>query len=286
MSDTTAQAAAQDPTDIVAAALAAGNDEGTSNTAPVVDEVKLSPAWDEVLAIIPDSLAEMLRPKFKAFDAGVTKKLEETRAEYAPLEALKEFQIYDPQELQAGVVIMQRLQENPEEVVKALQEAYGLSRAEAQQAVAEVVAPATTEDDEFKDPRVDALTEQLAQLAAIIEQDQTTKQQAEQTDTITKYMTSLHERFDKNGFFDENYVLALMSQKVSGEVAVQQYQAQLAEAVKAQTAAITPPPAPVVMGGSGGSAPLALDKPVSELNSSQTKTLVADLLAAAAKQAE
>lgn len=213
------------------------------------------PAWQEVLDSLPEELQGLVKPKLEAWDQGVQKKLQEVHAKYDPYKTLVE-QGVDPKFVEGAMHLAQQIQQNPAAVIEQANTAFNLGYVKT-----DPNAPKPEEEEEYEydgtditqHPAFKQITEQLTQL----QQGYTTREQAEaEADAQAEYeaqLEALHTDAQGNRVeFNDLYVTALVSQGVTPEEAVNQYQQMLtAEVGKVATPPVTKDQPPVVLGGAG-----------------------------------
>lgn len=233
----------------------------------------LNPAWNDVLSVLPEQFHSVVTPHFSKWDSEAQKRVE------AANNSLKEFEDYKPfvehgiskDELEQGLRLMYEINNNPQNVYEALANAYNFGQAPGTSS--EEVD--TEEDDDPPipdDPRYNQLQQGLELVSKIVLNDAKAKQDAQADMELNRELDSLTEKF---GEYDLDYVLTKMMNGMSGEDAVQAYQKL-----------VTPKPfAPTILGNSAGGSGLpsnAIDP--TKLSGKETRNLVAEMLAAAAKQ--
>lgn len=243
------------------------------------------PAWQEILSAVPEEYHEMLTPKLKEWDAGVTRRFQEIHSQYEPLKVFEPIaEDIDADTLSSALGLFQAVNTNPEEVYRALGAAYGFA--------SEQESSDDDEDDYSQLPPHIArqLEEQQRAIEALSEFAQTTQltsvQQQEQ-EALNDYLGQLQDAY---GDFDEDYVLTKMAAGVDGEVAVRQYfeiappvGGSQSQGQQTRGSAVTPPQ---VLGSSGvgsGGVPSTSVSPA-KLGRAETKSLVEEILRASASQ--
>lgn len=235
------------------------------------------PAWQEILSAVPEELHEALTPKLKEWDAGVTRRFQEIHSQYEPLKAFEPIieDGFDPDSLSQAVGLYQALNTDPEQVYRALGEAYGF-------AVEQESADEYDDDDESDIPPhvMEQLQRQeraIEAMAEQLQQQQQTVVQSEEEAMFDAYIEQLHSEY---GEFDEDYVYTKMANGMDGELAVRQYQ----DLVPPQVQQTQRTPAPKVLGASGvGSGGIPTSSPeVTHLSDQDTRRLVEETLRASA----
>lgn len=228
-----------------------------------------NPAWNDVLSVLPEQFHPVVTPHFSKWDSAAQQKIE------AANNSLKEFEAYKPfvehgissDELEQGIRLMYEINTNPQNVYKALADAYNFDQANAASEVED------GEEDEAtavaEDPRYNQLQQGLELVSKIVLNDAKAKQDAQMDAELNNELSSLTEKY---GEYDMDYVLTKMLNGLSGEDAVQAYQKL-----------VTPKPfAPTILGNSAGGSGLpsnAIDP--TKLSGKETRNLVAEMLAAA-----
>jgi hypothetical protein len=236
-----------------------------------------NPAWDDVLGVLPDEFHPVVTKHFADWDRSAQTRIEQANQTAKQYEAYKDFvdNGIGAEELGQGLQLMYQINNNPGDVVKALQEAYGLTEAQAEQLVDE-----EGDEDETPDPygpRLDQLQQGFDLVAQTILSQHQEKVNAEAEQQLEHEITAATE---KHGPFDVNYVLSLMAvdpENVTMDKAIGAYQ-QLTQNILQQNPR---PFAPQVMGNSAGGAGLpsqAIDP--TKLDDKGRRGLVAQMLAA------
>ena len=236
-----------------------------------------NPAWNDVLSVLPEQFHQVVTPHFQKWDQAAQSKIEQAN------NALKQFEDFKPfvehginrEEIEQGLRIMWEINNNPENVYKALAEAYKFGQAP-------VADPNTNADDDDDDdtpygidPEISSKLEQqegiLQAVAQIVLNDAQAKEAAKADQALDNELSALKEA---HGDYDEDYVLTKMLSGMSGEDAVKSYQ----ELVQR----ISPKPfAPNVLGAnSGGSGVPSQAIDPTKLSGKETRNLVAQMLAA------
>lgn len=230
------------------------------------------PAWQEILNEIPEEYHAFIKPKLQAWDAGVQKKIEDTRAEFADLEAFKFLVDNDinPEYVQQSIYLADQLQADPKKLVTQVNEAWQLGYNLDAEAPKTPPAGEGTEDnlldlgdgtqvDITKHPKFAEIEAQLNALQSAHETAQQAEQESADLQAFETYLNGLEQSTkEKNLPFDKTFVTALISQGVDGEEAVKQFHTLIASAgvqlpngednTQQQT---KQDPPPVVMGTAG-----------------------------------
>jgi len=234
-----------------------------------------NPAWNDVLSVLPEQFHQVVTPHFQKWDDSANQRIESVNSQ------LKEFESYKPfaehgitsDEIEQGLRLMYEINNNPQNVYNALQNAYNFNQQQA-------AANEETETDEDNPAGLPPeVMEKLSQhdgllqaVSQIVLNDAKAKQDA-QADVALE--TELSQLKEAHGEYDEDYVLTKMMSGMSGEDAVKSYQALVQS--------LAPKPfAPNVLGnssGSGAGLPSNAIDPT-KLSGKDTRNLVAQMLAA------
>lgn len=244
-------------------------DEGGNSPGP-------NPAWNEVLDILPEQFHSVVTPHFQKWDQSAQSRIEQAN------ESLKEYESYKPyiehgisnEEIEQGLRLMYEINNNPQNVYSALAEAYKFGQTPG---VGTDPNPDDNESDEGaplseEDPRFNQLQQGLELVSKIVLNDAQAKQAATADAELSKELDKLRTDF---GEYDDDYVLTKMMNGMSGEDAVKAYQKLVAPKQFA--------PNLLGNGGSGSGLPSNAIDPT-KLSGKETRNLVAEMLASAAKQ--
>ena len=212
--------------------------EGTGGT---------NPAWNDFLEVVPSSLHSQVTPVLSKWDQGVQQKIQQVHSQYEPFKPFLE-QGVQPDQLEYGLNLLNAIENNPQEVLKALQEFVG---SEEQQGQEDQPPPDGSEDlPEFlQHPEIKKMQEMVNTMAHFLVQQRQTQQEAQESEELEQTLNSLREQ---HGDFDEEWVLSryLNDDKMTDiEQAVQAYR-ELESSILAKQRQ----PGPKIL-GSGGSVP-------------------------------
>ena len=142
-------------------------------TPPVDQQPSENPAWSEYLTDIPEGYKGLVSDKFREWDSNVTKRFQEIHNQYEPLKAYQSFaqNSVDPEMLQAGLALFQRLQADPQAFYQQLGEHFGLTPQQAQEAMEEA-EDEESQDRVVSDPRVDQIEQMQKQMYEMFQQQQ------------------------------------------------------------------------------------------------------------------
>lgn len=246
-----------------------GGDSGGSGQGGSGEGV--NPAWNDLLGIIPQELHNQVTPHLRNWDQGVNQRFQGIQEQYKPYKSFVDGNIR-PEDLQMGYGLVQALNEDPARVYQAIAEHYGLSQGAAEEETAEEESGLPPEVMQ-KLQAFEQFQEQVSRLL-VGQREQELAKTAE--DALDKELSDLAGKF---GDFDEQIVLPLMQNGLSGEQAVQRYFQIMDElATKASR-----PQVPRIIGSNGGGIPQGGVDPV-KLPSNDVKKLVAQQLLASRQQ--
>lgn len=215
-------------------------------------EVKLNPAWNELLEVVPSQLHSQVLPHLKNWDRNYQQGIDKVHSQYEPYKNYLENKV-SPEQIDYAMNVVRAVEERPEEMVKALQAYMGISKSEAEEVVAasEGTGEVDTEIPEelFTHPKFQQMEQTLQSVAQYLVQQQQTLANEQEDQKLTKELADLK---TAHGEFDEEYVLtkALADPNKPLETHVKEYQSRISEALAAKQRT----PGPKVL-GNGGSAP-------------------------------
>lgn len=256
----------------------------TGATEPVIPQGQEgtgdNPAWQEFLEKMPEGFRNVAKPYLQEWDSNVQKRIQTLHDEYAPYKPLKEAGIDGDSSVQA-VQLLRALEADPVATIKAIQEAYGLTPAEAQQVAAavapEVVTPPATPEGtpgewvippEFK-AQFDKLNETQAIMAKHLIQEQQAKIDAKNQQDLETYLAGIVKEYptlpaDKLA----RYVTTQLANGIDGNDAAKEFADMIGTSV---AAAVAPGnSAPVVL-GAGGSLPSNQTDPLEGVKTSEDR---------------
>lgn len=250
-----------------------GGVQGTETGEGGNDSPGLNPAWGEALGAIPEGYHETLTNHFRKWDQDAQSRITSVNEQLKSYEPYKDFvdNGISAEDLVQGYQLMYQLNQNPQEFHKALAEAYGLGSGEPVNegdGEGEEIDPSQN----FQDPRVDQLQQNLDLVAQTILQQQQTEIASQADAQLDAELNALKEKFPN---FDEGYVLSLVANGATMEEAATQYEA-LTQSILQQNPR---PFAPTVMGNSGGGSGLpsqAIDP--TTLTDKDRRNLVAEMV--------
>lgn len=228
--------------------------------------------WADYVKDLPASVVPLVEPIFKKWDGDVTQRFQTVHSDYEPLKPFRQIvdNGWDFNDVQQALVLAQQLNENPQAVYNALQEAYGYG-AEQGQSDDENVG---FSDPEYVDPNLQRYMEMTETMAQLLTQQQQSEQQAREDAELDQTLTALAE---KHGQFDPEYVMTKVYAGNTWEQAIEAYQGLI------NNVAANRPAAPPVIMGSGGGLPSQVVNPAS-MSDKDRKALITQMLAQAAQQ--
>lgn len=200
------------------------------------------PAWQEILKDIPPEYHAFIKPKLAEWDAGVQKKIEDTRAEFSDLLEFKNLvdNNISPEYVEQAIALADQLQADPKKVVEQVNEAWKLGFVDSTQITTPPSAGDGTEDnllgldneiDITKHPKWAEMESKLNELETAHQTASEAEEEAANLKAFETYLTGLKEEtLAKNLPFDETFVTALIAQGVDGEEAVKQFHTIIASA--------------------------------------------------------
>lgn len=236
-----------------------------------------NPAWDEVLSVLPEQFHSVVTPHFQKWDQAANQRVESVNSQLAQFEAYKPYVEHgiNSDELEQGLRLLYEINNNPQNVYQALQNAYnfGQQQTESQETEGEEENPLNSLPPEIME-KLQSHDGMLNAVAQIVLNDAQAKEDAAADSALEKELSDLKAA---HGEYDEDYVLAKMQLGMSGEDAVKSYQALVQR--------ITPQPfAPTLLGSSGGNGVPSNAIDPTKLSGKETRNLVAEMLAAAQRQ--
>ena len=246
----------------------------TPTETPVVEEDALHPSWSELMGALPSSLHSTVTPYLKNRDKNYQDGINKVHSQYADYKPLIENKV--PRErIDYALQVAQAIEERPADIIKALQEFTGMSKAEATEVVNGEPGQVETElpDELLQHPKFQEMERMLQTVAQHLVTQKQTEEQAKQDEQLTKDLETLRE---SKGDFDEEVVLtyAYMNPEKSLEEAVDWAKSKITAALETQRR-----PAPRVLGQGGGTVNSQIT-PDQMKNPQDRKAVIAQMLAA------
>lgn len=227
----------------------------------------INPAWEDLLGVVPSQLHSQVTPHLSKWDQNFQSKINEVHSQYEPWKKYQEGGV-SPDDVDYALGLLNALSENPQEVIKALQEWVGAENPEQQGQLNQTPQNQNLEDDPIlSHPKVQEMQEALNTMAQIILSGREKEQQAAADAELESDLEALKEQY---GEFDEELVLALATQGDEFDYAA------LENAVKTvqERTKVVRQPGPPVLGG-GAAIPAEVPKPQ---NDAERRQLVANML--------
>lgn len=238
--------------------------EGTGN----------NPAWNDFLEVVPSQLHSQVTPVLSKWDQGVQQKINQVHSQYEPYKPFLEEKIA-PDQINYALSVIQAIENNPKEVLQALQAYIGEDEnAEQGQNNQQPGDGSTDTPDWLNHPEFKKINDMVTSMAQIMVQQRQTETQAQEDARIEGELKTLKE---KHGDFDEQWVLTkALADDGDLDKAVQAYKQFETSVLEKQRQ-----PGPKVL-GAGGSVP----NPTSTkgMDSKDRRSIVQQMLANAAQQ--
>jgi len=258
-------------------------DQGQSQQQPAQgqqEEVKLNPAWSNLLSRVPQGLHQQIIPELRQWDQNYDQGIQKVHSQYAAYKPFVEQQI-DPSALNEGYLIRQALEENPMAVVQAMIQHYQL-QLPTEQGQPNPDEESNDEDEALFDvtqhpefQRMKQMVELMGQHTLMSTQQQ---QEAQEDAALDQLFTQAQE---KHGDFDEDWVLKTLyfggvenptEQDIDNAIA--SYQEHVNNIV--QNYRSPSQNAPVIMGGGGGLP--SQQTPVGQMTGKDRRALIVQTL--------
>lgn len=252
--------------------------------------------WEGILNKIPTALHDVVKPALQEWDQGVNKRFQELAEEWAPFKEFRESKV-DPQYIKNALSFAQAFESDPTGVLKNANETYNLGFADPEeynrlQSELESLSDDDPDlDDDFDedddemvdlstDPNIKAIQDQISQLTQSV-QSITTDTEAQKHE---KYLDTL---LSDKPHVNRTFITALMTQGLTGEQAIDEYNKALASSVTPPQDGTTPPvgtpSAPVIMGpdGTAGAGTGTKEIDFGKMGTTDVNDMVAQMLQAA-----
>ncbi|HEY9658391.1 MAG TPA: hypothetical protein V6C65_08060, partial [Allocoleopsis sp.] len=170
----------------------------------------INPAWNEVIGVIPPQLHSQIIPHFQKWDQNFQTKINEVHSQYEPWKQFIDNGV-EPSDVDYALGLLNALSENPQEVIKALNEWAGTGNPTEQQGQFNQTQQPGQENDDpiLSHPKVQEMQKGLETLAQIILSQREQEQQSAADQELENDLKALK---DAHGEFDEEIVLALAMQ--------------------------------------------------------------------------
>lgn len=230
----------------------------------------INPAWEELLGVVPSQLHSQVTPHLSKWDQNFQSKINEVHSQYEPWKKYHEGGV-SPDDVDYALGLLNALSENPNEVIKALNEWVGTENPEQQGQLNQTQPQQFDQNGEddpiLSHPKFKEMEQAVNTMAQIILSQRESEQQAAADEELENDLQTLK---DEMGDFDEDLVLALASQ---GEDFTYDDLKKAVETVQAKTKVVRQPGPPVL--GGGAAIPAEVPKPS---NDAERRQLVANML--------
>lgn len=262
---------------------AAATDSDTTDDSNEGSAPSVIPQWKPILDAVPAEYHDALLPTLQEWDANVSRRFQKIHDEVEPY---KQFDEYDPATVKEAVDVYTQLLNDPAATWETIGKAFGLSPQVSSQ------SDSSSDDEDFDGLELpDALRARLAKLddhdrvLDLVTTELLSRRQAEEEAredaALEAYLGELQEQY---GDYDVDYVVGLLGVGVSGEEAMERWQAIAGKGSGTPTPTPTPRPAPKVMSSSGGVPAESSGPDLSKLSNQDTKALVENILRLAAQE--
>jgi hypothetical protein len=262
---------------------AAATDSDTTDDSNEGSAPSVIPQWKPILDAVPAEYHDALLPTLQEWDANVSRRFQKIHDEVEPY---KQFDEYDPATVKEAVDVYTQLLNDPAATWETIGKAFGLSPQVSSQ------SDSSSVDEDFDGLELpDALRARLAKLddhdrvLDLVTTELLSRRQAEEEAredaALEAYLGELQEQY---GDYDVDYVVGLLGVGVSGEEAMERWQAISGQSSGTSTSNPTPRPAPKVMSSSGGVPAESSGPDLSKLSNQDTKALVENILRLAAQE--
>lgn len=235
------------------------------------DQPKLNPAWEALLAKIPQEFHNQILPDLKSWEQGVQQRFQEIHTQYEEYKKFKPFidNNVDADYAIQAVTLADELQRDPGTLISKVNEAWNLGFISKEEAEKLTAGDSTDDSSDFlgdedelmKNPKFKAMYDTVQAIQQETEQQRIQREEEEALNEFQAELDALEEKYTKptDGSdplpFHRTFVTALISQGIDGDEAVKQYHQLLAMNAKPDTSTTTTDSndsgAPVVMGNGG-----------------------------------
>lgn len=211
-------------------------------------EVKLNPAWNPLLEVVPSQLHSQVMPHLKEWDRNFQKKVEGLHEQYRPYKSYLENQV-TPDQINYGLNLLRAVEERPGDVMNAIKQYAkdnNITIEEAAQEVAEEIEGSENEEENAYEAKLAELAKQQEVIAQFLVQQKQTEESAAEDARLTEELAGLQK---EHGDFDEEWVLTKVvnNPDMSLGDAVKSYKEFVNSVIASQRK-----PGPRVMSGGGG----------------------------------
>jgi hypothetical protein len=243
--------------------------EGSESTG----EVSINPAWNDALSVIPTELHSQVTPYFQKWDQNYQSGIQKVHSQYESFKPYVE-QGLSSEQINYALSIMDAIENQPQEVLTALQAYMGLDEEQGQED-----QPTDFDDDTpeyLKDPEITRMREMVDTMAELLVQQ---RQQEVDAQEDTRLESELAKATETHGEFNEEWVIRAMlaDENLSVDDAVKQFKALETSILQKQRQ-----PGPKILGAGGSVPSQALDP--KKLGPQEKRALMVQMLQQNAQQ--
>ena len=238
-----------------------------------------NPSWQELYAVLPDSLHSIVAPVLEKWESGTQSQFNKHAEESKAWEPYQQFidNKVNPEEMSQALAVAQLIDSDPKAFMEQMQAFFGEAETPEPQKQQSNNEDAFQEEqyDFGNDPRFKQIQSQQDTIAGYLAQQVEAAEATKNDNLLEQDIQNLTEKY---GDFDQNYVFGLALNGVPLETAVQQYNA-LVEGIRSRPAADAGLPNIL---SPGGGMPSEQINPA-DMNKEQREALVMSILAQANK---
>jgi hypothetical protein len=252
-------------------------DQGQEQQLPQQEEVKINPAWNNLLSRVPQGLHGQILPELQQWEKNYTQGMQKVHSQYAGYKPFLDQQIA-PEQLNEAYMIRQALEQDPMKFVQALVEHYNLElpteQGQPNEEVEEENPYDLSSNPEWQNQQ--QMVQTMAQ--ALLLQNQQAQEAQEDADLDSRFESAK----ERHGDFDEDFVMKHLyfsgAETVDDDLmdeAIEEWKQHVQSVV--QNYRSPSQNAPVIMGGGGGLP--SQQTQVGQMTGNQRRALVAQTLA-------
>lgn len=223
-------------------------DQGQQQQAPA-EEIKLNPAWDNLLKNVPQQYHQAILPELKQWDQNYNSGIQKVQSQFEPWKPFIDGNV-QPDEVNNALLVWQAMNEDPQKFMQTLQEYYGGGQGQNPQQPQDNVG----EDDGVpyditQDPRF----QQMEQMVQLLSQNAMTQYEAQTAVEVENEVAQMFaDAQQRLGDFDEAYVaqLLMVNEGMDIDTAIQLQRERDQQIIQQYRSPGSQ--APVLMGGGGG----------------------------------
>lgn len=231
-----------------------------------------NPAWQEFYDVVPADIHDKVTPLLQKWDQGVQERFTKVQSDYEPWKDLIDNKV-DPADAKFAIQLLNGLEQNPQEVYKAIGEYYKLANSGSGSGQGHVELKTEPEEPQYATASdLAALRQQNEIMAQILLRNREAEDAKANDARLDSEFAAAKQKY---GDFDERYVSGLLL--ANPKMTVDQGVASFKQFVTTEAAKYRPKP--LFMGAGGGVPGQQTD--VSKLNDKQRKELAVNILKAA-----